>query len=129
MNLHRIAFEALYQNSTLRKGKPQDAHACRNAALNLAHYLRAHGLSATVGYGLTGDNSTQSITVAFVDALNSASPIQGNDAATRAQTLKTENHTTYLLHSRLALLLADGFSLAAKALWPTEDTTKEIRHA
>jgi hypothetical protein len=129
MNLHRIAFEVLYQNNTLRKGKPQDAHACRNAALSLAHHLRAHGLSATVGYGLVGDNNTQSIIAAFVDALHIASPIQGHDAATRAQTLKTEDHSNYLLHSRLALLLADGFSLAAKALWPTEDNTQESRHA
>lgn len=129
MNLHRIAFEALYKNDALRKGKPQDAHASRNAALNLAHLLRAHGLSATVGYGFAADESTQNITAAFVAALHSACSIQGSDATARAQALKTETDATYLLHSRLALLLADGFGLAAKALWPTDDTSQETQHA
>jgi hypothetical protein len=129
MKLHRIAFEALYQNDTLRKSSPQEAHARRNSTLALAHYLRAHGLSATMGYGLSGDDNTKCITAAFMDALHNACPIQGNDATARAQALKTETTTIYLLHSRLALVLADGFTLAAKALWPTEETFKECHHA
>jgi hypothetical protein len=129
MKLHRIAFEALYTNDTLRKSSPKEANARRNSALTLAHHLRAHGLSATVGYGLNSDDNTKCITAAFIDALNKVCPIQGNDATARAEALKTETTTIYLLHSRLALVLAEGFTLAAKALWPTEETFKENHHA
>lgn len=115
-NLDRIAFEALQQLKSV------DPHATRNAALNLAHHLRAHGLSATVGYGMANDD-TQKITQAFVGALDKACPIAGTNMAAKAQALKTEVTATYLLHSRLALPLADGFALAAKALWPTDDDT------
>lgn len=123
MNLHRAAFEAIYDEKSLLKGTAQECHARRNAALCLAHHLRSHGLSATMGYGLAGDENTKAITSAFIGALHNVCPIQGHDAISRAQTLRdieTEAVDAYLLHSRLSLVLADGFSLAAKALWSTE---------
>lgn len=120
-NHHRTAFEKLHaiKNSV----KDSDIHATRNATLNLAHHLRAHGLSATLGYGLESDEETQKITQIFIDALHKTCPISGQSHQDKAQSLKTEAAATYLLHSRLALPLADGFALAAKAFWPTEDST------
>lgn len=119
-NLDRIAFEELHPYKIT-----DDPHAMRNAALSLAHHLRAHGLSATVGYGLEGDKHTQKITDVFIEALHKACTIAGPDNKARAHSLKTETTATYLLHSRLALPLADGFALAAKALWPTDDSTPD----
>ena len=120
-NPDRIAFEAL------QKIKDAEPHATRNAALSLAHHLRAHGLSATVGYGMANDDkkskAVKAVAQAFVDALDTACPLGGADITAKAQSLKTEATATYLLHSRLALPLADGFALAAKAFWPTEDST------
>lgn len=121
-NLDRIAFEALHPI----QNEPQNEaakHATRNAALSLAHHLRAHGLSATVGYGLQSDEHIQKITRIYLNALNKACPIAGHDDVAKALSLKAETTATYLLHSRLALPLADGFALAAKAIWPTEDNT------
>lgn len=119
-SLNRIAFEALGQVKT------SDKNAQRNAALSLAHYLRAHGLSATVGFGLAGDTAaTQSVIEAFVGALNEACAISGNNIQNKAQALQTEPDATYLLHSRLALPLADGFALAARAHWPADESTSQ----
>ena len=120
-SLDKIAFEALQQVRD-RDGNPD---ALRNAALSLAHHLRAHGLSATIGYGMGGTDSIKSITHAFVGALHQASPIAGKNNDARAITLMTEDHATYLLHSNLALALANGIALAARALWPTSDSATQ----
>ena len=128
-SLNRIAFEALQQLTT------SDKDAQRNAALSLAHHLRAHGLSATVGFGLTDDTGgTKSVTEAFVGALDNACPLQGNNIQDKAKALQSAPATTYLLHSRLALPLADGFALAARARWPADESlqqhsTTEATHA
>lgn len=115
-SLNRIAFEALGQVNT------GDKNAQRNAALSLAHHLRAHGLSATVGFGLAVDTvASQSVIEAFVGALNQACAIPGNNIQDKAQALQNEPDASYLLHSRLALPLADGFALAARARWPTDE--------
>jgi len=119
-SLNRIAFEALGQVNT------SDKNAQRNAALSLAHYLRAHGLSATVGFGLADDaGGAKSVTEAFVGALDKACALQGNNILDKAQALQHEPATTYLLHSRLALPLADGFALAARARWPANESTQQ----
>ena len=119
-SLNRIAFEALEQVNTT------DKNAQRNAALGLAHHLRAHGLSATVGFSLEdGTDDTQSVANAFVGALDKACLLQGNNNQDKAKALKSEPAATYLLHSRLALPLADGFALAARARWPADDSTQQ----
>lgn len=131
-SLNRIAFEALVQVKTT------DKNAQRNAVLSLTHHLRAHGLSATVGFGLADDTvGAKSMTeafVGFVGALDKACAIQGHDTQDKAQNLQNEPAATYLLHSRLALQLADGFALAARALWPADEShqqhaTTEASHA
>lgn len=119
-SLNRISFEAL------ELVKTKDKNAQRNAALSLAHHLRAHGLSATVGYGLEDDiGGTKSVTEAFVGALDKACPLQGHNIQDKAQALQIEPTATYLLHSRLALPLADGFALAARARWPSDENTQQ----
>ena len=125
-SLNRIAFEALGQVKT------SDKNAQRNAALSLAHHLRAHGLSATVGFRLADDTGgTKSVTEAFVGALDKACALQGNNIQDKAEALQSEHASIYLLHSRLALPLADGFALAARARWPSDDKhdTAEAAHA
>ena len=120
--LDKIAFEALQQV----RDSGGDPDALRNAALSLAHHLRGHGLVATIGYGMGGtDESMKKITDAFVGALHQASPIAGENNGARAITLMTEDHATYLLHSNLALALANGIALAARALWPTENSATQ----
>lgn len=117
-NLGCIAFEALGKVNT------KDKNAQRNAVLSLAHHLRAHGLSATVGFGLASDASDiKSVTEAFVGAIDKACAISGNNIQDKAQALRIEPHATYLLHSRLALPLADGFALAARARWPADESS------
>jgi hypothetical protein len=113
---NRIAFESLKRVKTI------DKNAQRNAALGLAHLLRAHGLSATIGFGLANDSGGEkNVIEAFVGALDMASPIQGQNIQDKARSLQNEPAATYMLHSRLALPLADGFALTARALWPTDE--------
>jgi hypothetical protein len=125
-SLNRIALEALGQVKT------SDKNAQRSAALSLAHLLRAHGLSATVGFGLADDTGgTKSVTEAFVGALDNACALQGNNIQDKAKVLQSDEHaSTYLLYSRLALPLADGFALAARARWPADEVhaTTEAFH-
>lgn len=115
LNFQKIGFEAI---SSM---KENDRNAQRNAALNLPHLLRAHGLAATLGFGADkSDAAIQSITLAFVSSLDQICAVDGTNAAAKIEALKTERQATYLLHSRLALKLADGIALAARALWAIE---------
>ena len=107
------------------KGQAAKLEPLHGASLELAHLLRAHGLAATMGYCLSSaadqddaasarDRAT--VAGAFLDLLDAVCTLPGADRAPRAASLKTEPHSTYLLHSRIALRLADAWEMAARVL-------------
>jgi hypothetical protein len=101
-HLEIIAFEGL---QTLR-ANANNADASMDALNEVGQLIRVHGLAATLNY-LIADEQLGPAADSFVKMLDRAAPITGNDCAAKLATLKTEDHRTYLLHSRLALRLAD----------------------
>jgi len=111
-NLEAIAFKAV---RGLAADKGTAAFA---ASLELPHLIRAHGLSATLNYALSKSSSTCMDVVAshFLSALHDACPIDGEDVKSRAESLVTETHRRYRIHSRLSLRIADCWAMAARAM-------------
>lgn len=136
MNIERVAFESI------RQLRPEHRESC----LELPQLLRAHGLSAALGYWLTAQagNGQDDAAAAqcrraaadsFIRALHGLCPIgrpgQGIDML--ADQLACEPHRTYLLHTRLALQLADAWAMMARTLLgtgnATGNTVSEATHA
>ncbi|WP_127803969.1 type III-B CRISPR module-associated protein Cmr5 [Hydrogenophaga sp. NH-16] len=117
LQLDRLAFQCL-----LKLGQPSSCDRLRNACLSLGHHLRAHGLVATVHFGLNGTDAEQKqITSALLQCLDRICPIGDPATHDMAQRLQAEPQATYLLHARLALALADHMASMARALWPVDD--------
>ena len=116
MNLHAIAFQA-YQKVT----SEMCAAACLASSHKLPFLLRAHGLAATLGYWISESASDAQgrpgIAKAFVGALDQVCPISGAqlDEKVKVAMLKDEPLSLYLVHSRLALRLADAWVMVVRA--------------
>ena len=110
--LTREAVRAIVQ---LRSAcKPKDA---LTAIRGLPLLLRRHGLLATLGHFHNGGDAAEaSVAAGFVGALAQVAPFTRPDAPGRVRELAEEPLAAYLLHSRLALAMADAWVRVAEAL-------------
>jgi hypothetical protein len=109
-----------------------------NASLELPLLIRRHGLAATLTHwcnGAAAEDDTKAsegvarrqVARAFFDVLNEVAPIRGNSLDERVGALSTEPLRLYLLHSRLALVLADVWVELAEPLLPKARADESAR--
>lgn len=113
-SMTRRAFETV---AALKRDRNNVQANLLNAVRSLPLLLRRHGLLAVTAHGLTGnDTATKHVAEAFIAALAEEAPFRALDAEGRIRELAGEPLRAYLLHSQVAMVLADAWVRVAESV-------------
>lgn len=130
LKMSRAAYRALKALSAA-----DDRKALLTLSLELPLLLRRHGLLATLAFWSSdADHAAARLASSFLDALREVASIGDGGVKQALQRLREEPLHEYLLHSRLALALADAWVELAEPLLEVKGSsapaqTTEVAHA